>query len=301
MKKLELKHHSDGVPYVRPYLGTNKVTGKPMRPYKRFPEAADDDEAMDMAQEWVNGIATASDYHVSMKLVEVMHAYIDHLRVANAAYNTCKTYDNAVKNYIAPNVGNLAVDALTPALVDALYAVVRARGGKDGKPIAANTLRKLHWLLRGAYKWFCTSGIASANPMLAVDTPKPDKSQAVAFDESEFAVLQKTLAKATRTGREQGSDLQAQRCLPRRTTPFGLASGAAKSRQQPRRRAAYARDDAHRKHHGRGKGRGQAPSEAEDRAQHEKHQPSSRAFAPTSAPITNGRQATSNATFPTAG
>lgn len=198
MKQLEIKHHADGTRYARPYLGKNAITGKPMRPYKRFPEAADDDEALDMAQEWVNGIAAAGDYHVSMKLVEVLAAYIDHLRVNNAAYNTCKTYENAVKNYVAPNVGNLSVDALTPALVDALYAVVRARGGKDGKPIAPNTLRKLHWFLRGAYKWFCTSGIATANPMLAVVTPHPDKSQAVAFDESEFALLQRTLVRAIR-------------------------------------------------------------------------------------------------------
>ena len=48
MKPVVIKHHADGTPYARPYLGINAVTKAPMRPYKRFPEAANDEEA----QEW---------------------------------------------------------------------------------------------------------------------------------------------------------------------------------------------------------------------------------------------------------
>ena len=47
MKPIEVKQHDDGTWYCRPYLGTNKVTGKAIRPYKRFPEAADEDEALE--------------------------------------------------------------------------------------------------------------------------------------------------------------------------------------------------------------------------------------------------------------
>ena len=47
---LVIKHDREGVRYVQPYLGTNKVTGRPMRPYKRFPDAETDEEALAMSR-----------------------------------------------------------------------------------------------------------------------------------------------------------------------------------------------------------------------------------------------------------
>ena len=49
-KDIVIKQHDDGTFYARPYLGTNAVTGKPIRPYKRFPEAVDEGEALEMAR-----------------------------------------------------------------------------------------------------------------------------------------------------------------------------------------------------------------------------------------------------------
>ena len=37
---------ADGVWFCRPYLGTSPLTGKPIRPYKRFPRAASEAEAL---------------------------------------------------------------------------------------------------------------------------------------------------------------------------------------------------------------------------------------------------------------
>ena len=66
-----IKHHADGTPYARPYLGINAVTKAPMRPYKRFPEAANDEEAQEMAQEWVNTIAAAAEDVYKRQLLRI--------------------------------------------------------------------------------------------------------------------------------------------------------------------------------------------------------------------------------------
>lgn len=198
MKPIEIKHHPDGTRYVRPYLGKNAITGAVMRPYRRFPEATSDEEALELAQDWVNGLANAAELHVSNSLVDCLYIYIEHLRTLNKSPLTPKTYENALKNYIAPNVGNLGVDEAKPYMINTLYGVVMARGGKNGKEIAPNTVVKMHWFLRGAYKWFCSNGLATNNPMLSVTKPEPDISQAVAFNEHEFAKLQTALDKATR-------------------------------------------------------------------------------------------------------
>ena len=135
MKRVRVQQDKDGVWFSRPYLGVNVVTGKPLRPYKRFPKARDEADAQAMAQEWVNTLAVAADMHVSMRLVDTLYAYVDYLETLNKPANTVNTYRSAVRAYIEPNVGNLAVDAVRPSLIDPLYGVVMARGGKFGKPV----------------------------------------------------------------------------------------------------------------------------------------------------------------------
>ena len=196
MKPVVIKHHADGTPYARPYLGINAVTKAPMRPYKRFPEAANDEEAQEMAQEWVNTIAAAADLHVSVKLVEMLARYIDRLEANGKSPNTIKTYRSLLQCYVAPNVGNVGVGELKPYMVDGLYNVILMRESRKGGTISPNTVIKLHWFLSGAYRYFVREGVCEFNPMLSVTKPERDLTEAVAFNESEFNVLSKALAKA---------------------------------------------------------------------------------------------------------
>ena len=166
MKPVVIKHHADGTPYARPYLGINAVTKAPMRPYKRFPEAANDEEAQEMAQEWVNTIAAAADLHVSVKLVEMLARYIDRLEANGKSPNTIKTYRSLLQCYVAPNVGNVGVGELKPYMVDGLYNVILMRESRKGGTISPNTVIKLHWFLSGAYRYFVREGVCEFNPML---------------------------------------------------------------------------------------------------------------------------------------
>lgn len=196
MSGIEVKQHDDGVYYVRPYLGINAVTNKPMRPYKRFPEARTAEEAQEKAQEWLNTIAAAADLHVSVKLVEMLARYIDRLQVNGKSPNTIKTYRSLLQCYVSPNVGTVDVGELKPYMVDGLYNVILMRESRKGGSISPNTVIKLHWFLSGAYRYFVREGACEFNPMPSVTKPERDLTEAVAFNEAEFAVLSQALAKA---------------------------------------------------------------------------------------------------------
>lgn len=167
-----------------------------MRPYKRFPGAKDDEDAMRQAQEWVNGIAAAAGMHASMNLVEVLSRYIDRLEANRKSPNTIKTYRSLLKCYVAPNVGSIDVDELKPYMVDGLYNVVLMQASRKGGTIAPSTVIKLHWFLSGAYRYFVREGICEYNPMLSVTKPEADMADAVAFGEGEFAAISQALASA---------------------------------------------------------------------------------------------------------
>ena len=193
MKPLEVKQHDDGTWYARPYLGTNAVTGKPIRPYKRFPDATSEAEALELAQEWVNGLSGAANLRTTMRLVDVLNRYVDSLESLNQPYNTVKAYRGLVSRYIEPNVGDIDIDEMRPHLVETLYGVVMMRGGKDGKPLSPQTVIQLHWFLSGAYKWAGKMEVTPFNPMQSVDPPSPVPTEATAYDEGQFLRLSRAL------------------------------------------------------------------------------------------------------------
>lgn len=195
-REIRIKHHADGTPYARPYLGTSRLTGKPLRPYRRFPGMTDA-EALAAAQEWVNGMAAASDLHTSMRLADVLELYLEHVE-RTAAPTTAKTYRSAFECYVRPNVGDMDVGEMRPYVAEGLYAFVAAQGGRGGRPIGAGTVAKVHWLLHGAYRWFAAVGIVEANPMLHVPRPQAGGREGIAFDEQEFETLSRALSAAIR-------------------------------------------------------------------------------------------------------
>lgn len=191
MMRVEVKHHADGTPYARPYLGTSKVTGRPIRPYRRFPGMTDA-EAQRAAEEWVAGLAPAAGMRASTRLSDVMELYMEHV-AATSAPTTAKTYRSALERYVLPNIGDMGVAEMRPYTAEGLYAFVAAQGGRGGRPIAASTVAKVHWLLCGAYRWFAAQGIVESNPMLNVPRPAPGEHEGIAFDELEFARLVRAL------------------------------------------------------------------------------------------------------------
>jgi len=200
MGAIQIKRRPDGVFFCRPYLGTNIITGKPMRPYRCFPEARTEEEALTLAQKWVESIAPAIALKVLPTLDELLYRYIDVNEADGTfAFNTVKTYRSLVRCYISAHVGSLDIDDIKPYMIVSLYNVCLLSGARNGGGISPNTVIKLHQFLSGAWKWFVEKGLTPFNPIQSVDPPPRAAHEAVAYSEVEFQVISEALDDAIRT------------------------------------------------------------------------------------------------------
>lgn len=214
LKDIAVRQHDSGIWYARLYLGRNKVTGKPMRPYKRFPDASDEAEAREMAREWAGGLSAAAVLGTSMRLTDVLHRYIDRLDEYGRPPGTVDAYRSAVSCYIEPYAATLDVDEATPSVIEGIYAVVMQRGGRDGGPISAATVAKLHGFLCSAFKWVVKSEVAPFNPMPSVEKPKVERREVRPLFEAELSAISAALDAAMA---DTATDARAVR---RRTAAF---------------------------------------------------------------------------------
>lgn len=194
MSGVRVTRGKDGVWFCRPYLGTNALTGKPMRPYRRFPGASGEAEARELAQEWVNTLAPAAGLRVSMRVGDVLSRYIAKIEADGAGANTVKTYRSMLRCYVEPYIGRADVGDVEPYVVDGLYFTLLTEGGRDGQGIAASKVVNLHWFLSGAWRWMASQGIAASNVLDSVTKPRPQPREAAAYDEADFAKLSAALA-----------------------------------------------------------------------------------------------------------
>lgn len=194
MSGVRVTRGKDGVWFCRPYLGTNALTGKPMRPYRRFPGASGEAEARELAQEWVNTLAPAAGLRVSMRVGDVLSRYIAKIEADGAGANTVKTYRSMLRCYVEPYIGRADVGDVEPYVVDGLYFTLLTEGGRDGRGIAASKVVNLHWFLSGAWRWMASQGIAASNVLDSVTKPRPQPREAAAYDEADFAKLSAALA-----------------------------------------------------------------------------------------------------------
>lgn len=191
MKPVEVRQHDDGTWYARPYMGTNKVTGKPIRPYKRFPQAETEDEALALAREWVATLKGAAEAGASMRTADLLSRYIDENRSGWAA-NTEKAYRNCLRT-LEPVIGDIDADELRPHLVEAAYNVLLIRGKVNGEALSQASVRQAHEFLSGAFKWMVHVEAVPFNPMPSVRKPRLDRAEASAIDAGELGRVRELL------------------------------------------------------------------------------------------------------------
>lgn len=208
MKDINVKRGADGVWYARPYLGTNAITKKPIRPYKRFPDALTETQAQQMANEWIKTLTPASTLGVNNKLGEILYKYVDHLEASNSPVNTVDTYRSLVRCYIDPNLGSLAPDEVRPFMITAMYNVCLVKGSKHGEGISPNTVIKMHGFLRGAWKWMIDAELTPFNPMLSVSKPQAVDHEAIVFQQNEIDRLLQALENEIRVPASTKADIE---------------------------------------------------------------------------------------------
>lgn len=197
MKDLELKREPDGTRYVRPYLGTNAVTGRPLRPYHRFPDHLTDEECLEEARRWLDGLAPATGKRVGTDLGGLLARYVADLELQGAPINTVRTY-RALSRYAA-RIADRDVRGIKAWEVEELYRSLQERGGAGGG-LSNTTVRAFHWFMRGAFNWMTALGIVDFSPIAYAAPPKAAPTEAAAFDAGQIAAVSAAIAEALEDG-----------------------------------------------------------------------------------------------------
>lgn len=190
--RLEIKRHPDGTRYVQPYLGTNAVTGRPLRPYHRFPDSMTDEECEAEAARWLEAIAPATGRRVSSRLDELLRIYVEDLAAQGAPANTVRSY-STLAGYAAP-IGSMAVRDVKVADIDGLYTRLLKEGGRSGAGLSPDTVLALHWFLRGAFNWFALLGLVDVSPVIFARKPRHVRREAVAVMGEDLSALNAAIA-----------------------------------------------------------------------------------------------------------
>lgn len=199
MTSVELRHEADGTPYVRPYLGTDAATGKPIRPYKSF-KGMTDEEAASKAAEWLEAVVPAKELGAVPTVEGMLTARLREMEMRRRAPKTVETYESVLRAHIAPRIGRVPYAALKPVEVVSMYVAMNAEGVGPSRILTA------HAFLSGSYRAWQERGLIAANPMDAVPKPRLGQTEARALDEDEYRALNARLRFVLRNKREKWSD-----------------------------------------------------------------------------------------------
>jgi integrase len=187
-------------------MGTDRVTGRRIRPYKSWDADMTREQAQAACDEWAATFAPSSARDSSKRLSSMLETYIAD-PVNGLSDSTVATYRSAVRTMVEPTIGRIPYDQLEPWDVSAAYRMLLApRSGRGVKP---KTLLKMHALLKGAYRsWRPALG---RDIMLDVPAPSPAPVEPFALSECDTDELSRALASAMSSRSASGANI-ARRC-----------------------------------------------------------------------------------------
>lgn len=183
MMSAKVKLCADGIWECRLYLG-RALDGKPIRPYKRFPHAATEEEAQVLADTWAANL-TADGLVGSARLTDLLEGYVQLRKRNGASPNSIKSY-GLFTRYVARFLKT--ANARDLGVMDFNRFEQRLLMSKEqgGQGLCRNSVINVHNFLRGAYNHFVDAGICDANPMVFVAKPSPERHEASALTEWDF-------------------------------------------------------------------------------------------------------------------
>lgn len=177
---VEVKQDAKGVWYAQPYLGKT-VDGKQRRPRKSFPEASTRAQAQELANEWVASISAGGKVK-SAFIADLLVEYRAERMAKDIAPATANRWETSTK-YVAEYLAGKTVGELTVMDFNDFETKLLLPKDKNGQGLSRNTVRGVHYFLRGAYNHWVNAGICESNPMFYVQEPGEEKHEAIAIDE----------------------------------------------------------------------------------------------------------------------
>jgi integrase len=124
-------------------------------------------------------IAARRGQYVSRNRLTVAQ-YLDGWLEAHALEVKPKTHEDyraLIATYVAPRIGTMRLQAVTPSTLSELYRTLLAEGGRDGRPLSARTVGYVHAVLRKAFNDAVhTDQVIPLNPAERAKRPKPASS-----------------------------------------------------------------------------------------------------------------------------
>ena len=96
--------------------------------------------------------------------------------VTNTTASTQRGYQGAIKRYITPTLGRIALQSLQPGHIQEMYAELLARG------LSPRTVLHTHRILRGALNHAMKWGVLTRNPADAATAPRPKDEELEMWD-----------------------------------------------------------------------------------------------------------------------
>lgn len=180
-----------GIWECRLYLGRNAL-GKPIRPYKRFPNASSEAEALELARTWAANL-TANGTVRSAKLADLLCDYVDLRERNGASPNSIRSYRLFVR-YVSKYIGRADARSVTVMDMNRFEQKLLQPKDEGGAGLSRNSVLAVHQFLRGAYNHFVDAGICDTNPMVLVTKPSPERHEASFVTEWDFAALSDAIA-----------------------------------------------------------------------------------------------------------
>lgn len=201
-RRAVVQRGADGRWFARPYMGTDRVTGRRIRPYRSWDAELTREQAQAECDRWAATFDPSSARDSSKRLSSMLETYISD-PVNGLSDNSVATYRSVVRTMVEPTIGRLPYDQLEPWDVSAAYRMLLAP--RTGKGLSPKTLLKMHALLKGAYRsWQPALG---RDIMLDVPAPSPDPVEPFALSECDTDELSRALASAMSSRSASGANI----------------------------------------------------------------------------------------------
>jgi integrase len=165
---------------VQVYAGRDPLTGRKRWISRQVPGKgrAAMKQARQVEAELLAQVAAGQHRGSKTKTVaELIERWLEwRLSVRPISPTTVAAYRGYIDRSILPSLGHLQVGLLDAATLDTFYARLRRQGGKDGRPLAASSVRQIHAILSGALTRAVIWGWISHNPARLASPPSREQA-----------------------------------------------------------------------------------------------------------------------------
>jgi len=177
------------------YAGSDPLTGKPHYVRETAKSYAAAEKALTKLQGQVD-----EDRHPK-SAITVRQAIAQWLDVAELEDTTRERYDDLIRLYVLPTLGDLQAAKLDAELLERFYARLhhcramcsgRARASHVCRPLSSSTTRKIHYIIRGALERAVRWRHLGVNKAAMAVAPSPERTDPDPPSAAEAAVLLNT-------------------------------------------------------------------------------------------------------------